>query len=146
MIILVRSYANRATLQFGQCGGAIIDNQHVATAAHCVTKGNKPYNPSDILVYLGRVNSYSQLTKSTPIASVWIDPRYNPSSLANDFAILTFYKPIRFTNRISPICLPNSEKGISNLIVSGWGVTSSKGEASDSLMEVDVSYMTSKYD
>ena len=141
----LRSYTNRRSGSFAQCGGSLIDEQHIATAAHCVVDDNgSTFSARNIDVFLGKVKAYSEYTTASSVSKVWVDPRYNRQDLSNDFAILTLTKPVKFTQQISPVCLPNSEANLSKLTVSGWGTTSATSSSSDTLLEVDVSYLTSK--
>ncbi|XP_053201191.1 clotting factor G beta subunit-like [Panonychus citri] len=139
----IRSYASRKSASFFQCGGSLIDEQHIATAAHCVISRNgSPFNVANVDVFLGKVKAFSEYTKAISVSEIWVDPNYNRQDLSNDFAILTLSKPVKFTQQISPVCLPKSEAGLSNLTVSGWGTTGPHSSASDTLLEVDVSYLT----
>ncbi|XP_053201189.1 serine protease 44-like [Panonychus citri] len=139
----IRSYMNRDIGLFAQCGGSLIDEQHIATAAHCVVDDDgSTVDLSSIDVFLGSVQAFTGETVAISVSEMWIDSNYNRNNLANDFAILTLSKPVKFTQQISPICLPKSESGLSNLTVAGWGTTGPHSRSSDTLLEVDVSYLT----
>ncbi|XP_053208920.1 proclotting enzyme-like [Panonychus citri] len=137
----IRSYVSRNAGSFAQCGGSLIDEQHIATAAHCVVSDDgSPFDVSN--VFLGKVKAFSEYSQISSVSEIWVDPNYNRKDLSNDFAILTLSKPVKFTQQISPVCLPKSESGLSKLTVSGWGTTSANSESSDTLLEVDVSFLT----
>ncbi|XP_053208912.1 trypsin-1-like [Panonychus citri] len=139
----IRSYPNRDSLGYAQCGGSLIDEQHIATAAHCVVDDDgSTSDPSNIDVFLGKVMAFSEENAAISVSEIWVDPEYNQKRFDNDFAILTLSKPVKFTQQISPVCLPKSEAGLSNLTVAGWGTTSANSDSSDDLLEVDVSYLT----
>ncbi|XP_015787175.1 serine protease 48-like [Tetranychus urticae] len=138
----IRSFADRDDNSFGQCGGSLIDETHVATAAHCVvTKDGQRYKPENIDVFLGRVKAFSDFSYPHKVSKVWFDPKYDSSNLSNDFAILTLSKPVKFTQTIAPVCLPNNESDLTKLTVSGWGLTSANAKSSDDLLEVEVDFM-----
>ena len=58
----------------------------------------------------------------------------------NDIAILTLELPVKFTQTISPVCLP--PQGTTDLydgrlvFAKGWGLTEEKGKSSDFLRHV----------
>jgi secreted trypsin-like serine protease len=42
----------------GLCGGTIIDETHIITAAHCVYKPGLQTSPKDVRVFAGRDNMF----------------------------------------------------------------------------------------
>ncbi|ORX74092.1 trypsin-like serine protease [Linderina pennispora] len=70
------------------CGGTIIDQTTVITAAHCVMPPRDPilHQASAIEIYYGNVNTKQQsLTHAT---AVYVHPDYNTFTLENDIAVL----------------------------------------------------------
>nr|AYV89180.1 serine protease 48-like isoform X2 [Tetranychus evansi] len=138
----IRSYVSRSSRGFALCGGSLIDETHIATAAHCVVDENQQaFRPENIDIFLGRVNAFTDRSRPYAVSKIWFDPRYDPSDLSNDFAILTLSTPVKFSQTIAPICLPKVENGLSKLVVSGWGTTAAGASSSDQLLEVDVDFM-----
>ncbi|RYZ77560.1 MAG: serine protease, partial [Proteobacteria bacterium] len=64
------------------CGGSLIAENLVLTAAHCVTSVQKP-----ILVKIGQ-SDLNKATQSIPVESVAIHERYNSNSIKFDLALL----------------------------------------------------------
>ncbi|XP_077511361.1 chymotrypsinogen B-like [Amblyomma americanum] len=107
------------------CGGALINDRYVITAAHCVW--SKLSNT--VRVHLG---SHTRLaTDDTEavykVEEVCAHPRFNPTKGNNrDIAIVKLRESVNFTNTISPVCLPSHKEELpvgSKLYVTGWGAT-----------------------
>lgn len=89
--------------QFPWCGGSLISETEILTAAHC-TQGKRP---SRIKVIVGENNITDQEQIKLEVAEVLIHPLYNNSTFNNDFSILRLASPLSYSSRISPVCLPS---------------------------------------
>lgn len=122
------------------CGGSLITDLHVVTAAHCVT-GMKP---GDLEVRL-REHHLHQLSGTVLVTKgvnqIISHKKYNFKNDLNDIAILTLDSVVNVSPSLLPVCLPSNAKatyGGVTATVTGWGATSSGGTSSDVLREVDV--------
>ena len=128
------------------CGGSVIDEIHILTAAHCVAHMSK-YDVQNLRVVLGdhnlKVSGETQRQVFThSVRRVIRHKRFDNVKLYNDVAVLTLDKPITFTPSVQSICLDldkRNKRVNEEVEVAGWGTTSSgASSSSDVLRKVDV--------
>lgn len=125
------SFPWMALVKGGQtrCGGALIGDRWVVTAAHCVRNHGSVWSPG-FTVILGE-HTLLQNTEPLPrqkyrVSNVNIHPLYKQTPQADrfDVAVLELERPVSMKVHIQPLCLGEEEvsPGL-EARVAGWGAT-----------------------
>ncbi|CAF4347585.1 unnamed protein product, partial [Adineta steineri] len=123
------------------CGGTIIDESYIVTAAHCLDHNLRP---SDIKVHAGSLKVMEGTQRS--VSQFYMHPSYNKAEHTNDIALIKLDRPLDLSNRdLAKICLPkiastSEEYPVAStpLLTVGWGTLSSGGDISRTLQQVTV--------
>ncbi|XP_017758253.1 PREDICTED: uncharacterized protein LOC108549401 [Eufriesea mexicana] len=122
-----------------QCGGALINERWILSAAHCFYHAQDEY-------WVARIGATRRGSFPSPYEQVLrldhisLHPDYIDNGFINDIAMLRLEEPVTFSDYVRPVCLPESEpKSGTMCTVTGWGQLFEIGRIfPDTLQEVQL--------
>jgi len=131
------------------CGGSVVGNNWVITAGHCVY--GQTGNPGQFMVKAGLFDyqatpSSESGSQAVKVAQIYLHPQYSQTSAPTyDIALIRLATPLTYSDHIRPVCLPSADSTQTvppNMAwVTGWGTTSSGGQVSRQLKQVQVPFV-----
>lgn len=128
---LVAVYINKATGLSFNCGGNLVSQRVVVTAAHCFRSSGKQYTASEVVIFLGRYNIMKWMEEGSRISevdSIYVHSEYmkNDQSFDADVAVVLLKSRVEYNEYIRPICLWEGSDNINDVVgesgtIVGWG-------------------------
>jgi secreted trypsin-like serine protease len=129
------------------CGGSIINDRWIVTAAHCMS-GETPAIVSVVIGDHTRNDNSNTVRRTLDVSAIFSHPNYNSRTLVNDIALIKVTAPIVFNGDIQPICGPEQSDQFVHrkTFCSGWGTLSSGGACCpQTLQYVSMNITTNAY-
>lgn len=143
-------YNNKYNTDF-ICGGSLISQRLVITAAHCVHNKNdaEVRKPELSTFYIGKNNLDALVGENGYVVSnalyLYVHPNWNSGEVlfTNDIAIAVLQNTIQFTIFVKPICIWRKTRTYRDVIgrsglVAGWGKSEFESISSSSPMYVEL--------
>ncbi|KAL0124390.1 hypothetical protein PUN28_006312 [Cardiocondyla obscurior] len=128
------------------CGGSIINQYTILTAAHCIVGYTGNSNALKSLTIHAGTNLLSEDGNVYKAKRAIVHKRYSALLLTNDVGLLILTTPITFTQNVQSIPLATTDVAPagSPCTLSGWGTTSLGGPIPNKLQEIELKVFDQK--
>ncbi|RZF36116.1 hypothetical protein LSTR_LSTR014782, partial [Laodelphax striatellus] len=125
-----------------QCGATLISDRWLLSAGHCFYRAVEEFWVARLGALRRGTNLPSPYEQLRPVSRIILHPGYVDAGFINDISLLQLETPVKFTNFVRPICLPQPNTPVKDgtmCTVVGWGQLFEVGRIfPDTLQEVQL--------
>jgi len=118
------------------CGGTIVNNNWIVTAAQCSTASISGYT---VVVGEHDLGSTEGSEQTRTVSRIVMHPSYDADTIANDVAVWRMNSPFTYTQHVQAADIPSPGFApAQNVVAAGWGDLQEGGSPSNVLMKVSL--------
>ncbi|XP_077177997.1 ovochymase-2 isoform X2 [Paroedura picta] len=128
------------------CGGTVLTNMWVVSAAHCFTYRKQYRDLWRVVVGVHDIKAEEPNSQKRSVKKYIIHPDFNSTTMDSDIALVQLTEPLEF-NHVRPVCLPEKDEKIEPsrvCIITGWGIHNADKGKSRKLQQLEVPILDSE--